>query len=246
MLGTAEAIPTTVAQTAPPVRRALGDLTSRTAGFGALAFVGVVVLQNVLRGSSAPANGATSDEVLSYYADHRALTFVLVATFVLSGTALAVFLGGALRRLLASTRPGWAYTGPHVGALGVMTLFAVMLGCEQALSVVADGDGTRRRRRRGPVGPPQQRLHRAVAVDRRGPPRPRPRRRRRRHHPGGLRPARSDRLRAARPRHRSRTGHRRRRRHALRSALGLVGFLIWLAFLATTGLRLVRAEGVTA
>jgi hypothetical protein len=121
------------------MRRTVDDIGARVAGLGAFAFVAIVVLQNIIRGSSAPANGAAGEEVLAHYADHRATTFVLVATFVLGGGALAVFLGGALRRLLAGGRPGWAITG-CVGAVGVMALFAVVVGAEQAVSVVATGD----------------------------------------------------------------------------------------------------------
>ena len=77
--------------------------------------------------------------MLAYYADHRATTFVLVATFVLTGAGLATFLGGAMRRLLAGSRPGWAITG-CVGAVGIMALFAVVVGAEQALSLIATRD----------------------------------------------------------------------------------------------------------
>jgi hypothetical protein len=133
-----------VAATAPATldaRRAtgsLGDVKARTAGIGALVFAVIVVLQNVLRGASAPANDATGREVLAHYADHRAITVVLAATFVLSGVALALFLGGIMRRLLAGDRPGWAYTGA-VGAIGIMAVFAVLVGTEEALSIVARG-----------------------------------------------------------------------------------------------------------
>jgi hypothetical protein len=116
----------------------LGDIRARAAGVGALAFAAIVVLQNVVRGASAPANDASGQEVLAHYADHRAITVVLAATFVLSGIGLAVFLGGAMRHLLAGDRPAWAYTGA-VGAVGVMTVFAVLVGTEEALSVVATG-----------------------------------------------------------------------------------------------------------
>jgi hypothetical protein len=68
----------------------------------------------------------------------RGLTFVLVATFVVSGISLATFLGGVMRRLTAGARPAWAYTG-YVGGAGVLALFAVLLASEQALSVVAHG-----------------------------------------------------------------------------------------------------------
>ena len=115
------------------------DIGARLAGLGAIAFVAVVVLQNVIRGSSAPSNGASGEEVLAHYADHRATTFVLVATFVVGGAGLATFLGGAMRRMLAGSRPGWAITG-LVGVAGVMGLFAVVVAAEQALSVVATAD----------------------------------------------------------------------------------------------------------
>jgi hypothetical protein len=138
----------TTAPTAPAPPKDVGtrrmkptfaDIGARLAGLGAIGFVAVVALQNILRGASAPANGASGEEVLAYYADHRPTTFVLVATFVLSAAALATFLGGAMRRLLAGNRPGWAITG-CVGAAGVMALFAVVVAAEQALSVVATGD----------------------------------------------------------------------------------------------------------
>jgi hypothetical protein len=119
--------------------RAFNDIGARLAGLGAIAFAVIVVVQNVLRGGSAPANGATGEEVLAYYADHRTMTFVLAATFVVSGGALAAFLGGTMRRLLAGGRPGLAIAG-GIGAAGVMALFAVVVGAEQALSLVASGD----------------------------------------------------------------------------------------------------------
>jgi hypothetical protein len=126
---------------APPVRpqrRALADIKAHTAGLGAIGFVVVVVLQNIVRGLSAPANDAPTREVLNHYADHRAVTAVLACTFVLGGIALAGFLGGAMRRLTAGDRPGWAYIGA-IGAIGIMVIFAVLVGTEEALSVVATG-----------------------------------------------------------------------------------------------------------
>ena len=111
------------------------DLRARLAGVSALTFVGVVVLQNVLRGSEAPANDASARQVLDYYADHRAMTFVLLGTFVLSGLCLAAFIGGSLRRLASGGR-GWATMGA-VGVAGIMALFSVVVGVEEALSVAA-------------------------------------------------------------------------------------------------------------
>src|SRR4249919_2886331 len=104
MTATARPIPATPSSSRAP----FGDIRARVAGLGALTFVAVVVFQNLLRGATAPANGASGDEVLRSYTDHRAVTFILVTTFVISGLGLAVFLGGALRRLLAGARSGWA------------------------------------------------------------------------------------------------------------------------------------------
>ena len=54
--------------------------------------------------------------------------------------SLVVFLGGAAQRLIRSDRPGWAVSG-LVAATGITALFAVVVGCEQALSVVATRHG---------------------------------------------------------------------------------------------------------
>jgi hypothetical protein len=131
----------TPTETAAPrrARRAFDDIGARIAGLGAIAFAAIVIVQNILRGGSAPSNGASAEEVLLHYADDRAMTAVLVATFVLGGSALAAFLAGTMRRLLAGGRPGWAILG-GVGGVGVMALFAIVVGAEQALSVVAAGD----------------------------------------------------------------------------------------------------------
>jgi hypothetical protein len=137
MLGTAGRTAGPVDTTAPP-RPAWRDISARLAGAGALAFVVVVAGQNVLRGASAPANGATATTVADHYADHRSVTVALVVMFVISGASLAVFLGGAMRRLTSGPRPGWACTG-LVGATGIIVLFATLVGVEEALSVVATG-----------------------------------------------------------------------------------------------------------
>jgi hypothetical protein len=117
-------------------RKALGDISSRMAGAGAVTFAVTVLFQNILRGGSAPGNGATTAEVLTHYADHRTLTFVLVATYVVSGAGLFVFLGGAMRRLVGTARRGWAFTG-LLGGASILALFTVVVATEQALSAVA-------------------------------------------------------------------------------------------------------------
>ena len=130
-------VPPPVTPLVPPDVSASNDHPTRLAGFGALAFVAVVILQNLVRGSSAPGNGASASEVLDHFADTRGITFLLVCTFVVSAVSLATFLGGTMRRLGAST--GWAGTG-YLGGAGILILFGVSLASEQALSVIAHGD----------------------------------------------------------------------------------------------------------
>jgi hypothetical protein len=139
MLDTATHPLTATSTTDQPAPGRARDISPRLAGLGAMTFASVVVLQNVLRGGSAPNNGDADESVLAHYADHRAMTFVLIATFVVSGLGLAVFVGGAMRRLVASERPGWAYTG-FFGVAGIMALFTLVVGAEQALSVISTQD----------------------------------------------------------------------------------------------------------
>ncbi len=113
-----------------------GDLSTRAAGWGALTFAIVVIVQNLIRGATAPGNGASSAQLLSHYSGDVAITFVLVATYVVSGIGLVVFLGGITRHLLATSRPGWALTGV-VGAIGIMIVFTLVVAAEQALTVAA-------------------------------------------------------------------------------------------------------------
>jgi hypothetical protein len=234
--------------TAPPVttstapragaRPAAVDTTARTAGLGALCFVAVVVLQNVVRGGAAPGGGASAQEVLGHYATHRGTTFLLAGTFVVSGVALATFVGAAARRLLAGTRRAWATMG-LVGATVVLALFSLVVAAEVALSVLASGDAP-------DLGAVQAlwALHNAVfavnflavaialvglAKGGVG---------------AGITPSVFDRLApagagllaaaaVAAPAIAAGDG-------AVLFGLGLLGFLVWLAFLVTTGSRLVR------
>jgi hypothetical protein len=137
MYETLEASPATALTVAPTSpRRGLGDISARATGIGAITFAVTVLAQNVLRGASAPTNDASVTDVLTHYADHRTLTFVLIGSYVLSAIGLFVFLGGAMRRLAGSARRGWAFTGLF-GAASVLALFTVVVATEQALSGVA-------------------------------------------------------------------------------------------------------------
>jgi hypothetical protein len=136
MLGTKEATAAVAGGTVATATRAAGDISARLAGVGAITFAATVVLQNVIRGASVPGNGTTTADILTHYTDHRPVTFGLVATYVLSGAGMAMFLGGVMRRLITTARRGWAVTG-LVGSIGIMSLFAIVVAGEQALSVTA-------------------------------------------------------------------------------------------------------------
>jgi hypothetical protein len=136
MLGTKQAPTAVLGVAAPTAGGAGGDISRRLAGVGAITFAATVFVQNIIRGASVPRNGATTADILTHYTEHRPVTFVLVATYVLSGIALALFLGGAMRHLISSDRRAWAITG-LVGSTCIMSLFAIVVAGEEALSVTA-------------------------------------------------------------------------------------------------------------
>jgi hypothetical protein len=115
------------------------DLGRRAAGWGAITFAVVVIVQNLIRGVSAPGNGASAAQVLSHYSGDGATPFILMGTYVVSGLGLAVFVGGIARHLLAGSRPGWAWLG-LLGAVGIATVFTLVVAAEQSLSVAAHMD----------------------------------------------------------------------------------------------------------
>jgi hypothetical protein len=113
---------------------------SAAAGACGLAFVGLVVVQNVLR-AGAPKNDAPTDDVVRYFADHRPLEWLLVVTFVLGGFALAYYAGG-LAKAVADRTPearDWLVTG-LLGVAGIVAIFTAMVACEVGL-VVGARDG---------------------------------------------------------------------------------------------------------
>jgi len=127
--------PPTAGPASHPPADVTRDLGERVAGVGAVGFAALVVVQNVVRGS-APLPGDEMSEVVSYFGDHRATMVALLLTFVASLCCLVSFLGGVARRLLHSQRRGFATLG-LVGAATVIAMFSGVVASEQALSVVA-------------------------------------------------------------------------------------------------------------
>ncbi len=110
----------------------------RTTGWAALAFAVIVAAQNLIRGSVAPLNNAPLADVVAYYSHHRGLEVTLSVTFVMSGIALAAFLGGMLSLTAGEPERAWAFTG-FAGGVGIFVLFSTMVGVEGALVAVAGG-----------------------------------------------------------------------------------------------------------
>jgi hypothetical protein len=108
-------------------------------GVGGLTFVVVVIAQNLLR-AAAPSFGASPKDVVTYYADHGSAAYAQSATYVVSGIALACFAAGVLGLLLdARQARGPALLG-GVGLLGIFALFPAMIASDLALShAVRDG-----------------------------------------------------------------------------------------------------------
>jgi hypothetical protein len=101
-------------------------------GVGGLAFVVVVVVQNLLRASAPPAN-ATASQVASFYATHQTTSSLLAVLFVLSGIGLVTFSAAMADRLAHGDARRTAILGV-IGCIGVVCLFATMLASDLALS----------------------------------------------------------------------------------------------------------------
>jgi hypothetical protein len=114
------------------------DAPRQATGWAALAFVAIVVVQNLIRGAVAPQNNASMSDVVDYYVHHRPLEVLLSVTFVASGCALAIVLGGLLHLASAGPDRAWAYTG-FAGGVGIFVLFSTMIGVDAALVGVARG-----------------------------------------------------------------------------------------------------------
>ena len=107
----------------------------RVTGFAGVTFAVVVALQNIARGGVAPLNGASMQSVTDYYTGHRLFETGLGVTFVISGVAICVFLGGILADAAGPQRR-WAMTGV-VGGIGIVAVFTAVVGMESALVAVA-------------------------------------------------------------------------------------------------------------
>jgi hypothetical protein len=106
--------------------------SSRLAGIGGLMFVGTVLVQNALR-AGFPANDASAEEVMRFYADHRNVTVALAALFAVGAISVATFLGGAVARAARGPSRGLAIAGGASGS-ALLAIFSTMVALDMAIA----------------------------------------------------------------------------------------------------------------
>lgn len=115
----------------------IGPSTStlaRVGGIGGLVFVVCVVAQNLIRATSLPANGASASTIVRLYSSHWSAVGVLFALFVIALIGLVAFSGVLVDRL----REAGAQWLTVIGGLGVVmiaALFPITLALDTALAV---------------------------------------------------------------------------------------------------------------
>lgn len=110
---------------------------ARIAGISGLLFVALVIGQNIIRLAIAPANDAPVASIVDHYQNDRGLYAALGTSFAASGLALAMFIAGITSRSASEEDRAWSTLG-LIGGAGVMALFSAMVACEFALLVATD------------------------------------------------------------------------------------------------------------
>lgn len=109
----------------------------RLAGWSAIGFAVLLVIQNALRSAGAPANDAPAGDVLAYLASAQGTLAILLALFVPGLLALFGFISGLLSR---ARRMGietpWSTFG-LIGAILIGALFSASNAIEAALVAMA-------------------------------------------------------------------------------------------------------------
>lgn len=105
---------------------------ARLAGAGGLVFLVLVAFQNVLRAAEGPATNATPEQVLAFFATHAWTVHVLTVTYVLGFVPLFAFASGISEKSHDDPRARlWARVG--TSSVGVV---AVLFGLINVLQVV--------------------------------------------------------------------------------------------------------------
>jgi hypothetical protein len=112
-------------------RRALAP-SGLIGGIGGLCFVASVIVQNALR-ANFPANDASADQVMTYYADHRSVTLILAALFPVGAVGLAAFVGALVTRVVRGAGRTAAIAGV-IGAAGIVANYTMLVASDMAIA----------------------------------------------------------------------------------------------------------------
>ncbi len=131
---TAAFAPTAPSETPEASTDSASDRMTRVArlgGVGGLVFIGSILAQNLLR-ASAPANDASPEKIIGYYADHRAASLALAVLFPIGVAGLTTFVGSLVARARGSARTPAIVAGLSAAAL--VATFAIVTATEIAMS----------------------------------------------------------------------------------------------------------------
>lgn len=101
-------------------------------GIGGLVFIATVAIQNGIR-LSAPGDGASASTVIHFYATTRTSTTVLAALFPIGALGLAAFIGALGARLTSTSGRAPALAG-LLGAAGIFASYSMLMATDLALS----------------------------------------------------------------------------------------------------------------
>lgn len=101
-------------------------------GIGGLVFIATVIVQNAIR-ASAPGDNASAAKVIHFYATNHTSTMVLAALFPLGAAGLATFIGALGSRFTASAARAPMLAG-MVGAAGIFSTYTMLVATDAALA----------------------------------------------------------------------------------------------------------------
>ncbi len=125
---------TTVPSTESRTQARQGAALDRLAGAGGLVFAAILVADNIIR-ASAPGFDAAPAQVSAYFLDHRAAALVPLGLFP-AGLALFLFAAGLCARTRQEGSRWWASVGV-LGAATIAALFAIVNITEIVLTAKA-------------------------------------------------------------------------------------------------------------
>jgi hypothetical protein len=123
---------TTTARTRAPDRAAIAP-AHLVGGIGGLIFAVTVIAQNGIRGLAAPGSDASATSVAHFYATHRPATLALAAMFPLGAAGLAAFAGALGSRVAGPATRAAAMAG-LLGAAGIFATYTMVIATDVGLA----------------------------------------------------------------------------------------------------------------